>query len=64
MKERILALGIALAANGAALAAVHVAMLDGARERLAQREIERVIVVGEPAAEALAVKNCPGRGAL
>ena len=65
MKRRMLALGIALAVNGAALATVNVAMLDGAaRERLAQQEVERVVILGERPAEALAAKNCSGRSTL
>ena len=62
---KVLALGIALAVNAAALATVNVAMLDGAaREQVAQQEVERVVIFGERPAEALAAKNCPGHQTL
>lgn len=65
MKRRMLALGIALIVNGAALATVNVAMLDGAeRGRLPQQGVERVVIVAERQAEALAAKNCADRKAL
>ena len=65
MKGRMLALGIALAVNGAALAAVNLAMLERAeRDRLAQQEVERIVITGERPADALAAKNCTGRQAL
>ena len=65
MKPRMLALAIALAVNGAALAAVNVALVEGGeRVRLAQQEVERVVIVGERPADALAARNCGGRQAL
>lgn len=65
MTPKVLALGIALAVNAAAFATVNVAMLDGAaRERVAQQEVERVVIFGERPAEALAAKNCPGHQTL
>jgi hypothetical protein len=65
MTPKVLALGIALAVNVAALATVNVAMLDGAaRERVAQQEVERVVIYGERPAEAFAAKNCPARQTL
>jgi len=67
MKTRIhlTALSLAIAVNGIALLVAHVAMADGAeRERLAQQEVERVVVIGERPADALATKNCIGRNAL
>jgi hypothetical protein len=60
----MLALVIAVLVNGAALAAVNVAMLDGAeRERLVQ-QAERIVIYGERPAQALAAKNCTGSQAL
>ena len=65
MTPKVLALGIALAVNAAALATVNVAMLDGAaRERVALQEVERVVIFGDRPAEALAAKNCPGHQTL
>jgi hypothetical protein len=65
MTPKVLALGIALAVNAAALATVDLAMLDGAaRERVAQQEVERVVIFGDRPAEALAAKNCPGHQTL
>jgi hypothetical protein len=65
MTRKVLALGIALAVNAAALATVDVAMLDGAaRERVAQQEVERVVIFGDRPAEAFAAKNCPGHQTL
>lgn len=65
MTRKVLALGIALAVNAAALATVDLAMLDGAaRERVAQQEVERVVIFGDRPAEALAAKNCPGHQTL
>jgi hypothetical protein len=66
MKTRVhlAALSLAIAVNGAALLAAQVAMADGAeRERWAQ-QAERVVVVGERPADALAAKHCTGRNAL
>jgi hypothetical protein len=61
----MLALGIALAVNSAALAAVNVALVEGGeRVRFAQQEVERVLIVGERPAETLAAGNCAGRQAL
>ena len=65
MTPKILALGVALAVNAAALVTVNVAMLDGAaRERVAQQEVERVVIFGERPAETFAAKNCPGHQTL
>jgi len=65
MRQRVLALAIAVAVNGAALATVNVAMLDGAaREHLAQQEVERIVITGERPADALAARNCTGRHTL
>lgn len=65
MRQRVLALAIAVGVNGAALATANVAMLDGAaRERLAQQEVERIVITGERPGDALAAKNCTGRSTL
>jgi hypothetical protein len=65
MTPKVLALGIALAVNAAALATVNVAMLDGAeRDRQSLQEVERIVIFGERPAEALAAKNCPGHQTL
>lgn len=68
MKSRVhlIALSLAIAVNAAALFVTHVAMVDGAeRERLAQQEPERVVVIGERLADGvLAIKSCTGRNAL
>ena len=66
---RLMALGIALAVNGAALVAVNAAMLDGAtRQRLSQQEPERVVIVAKredlPANQTVAIQNCAAPRAL
>jgi hypothetical protein len=66
---RLIALGIALAVNGAALIAFNVAMVDGAeRDLLTQQEPERVVITAprreQPGQDMLATQNCPGRKAL
>jgi hypothetical protein len=55
---RLIALSAAIAVNGAALFAVHVAMVDATeRERLAQQEVERVVVTGRRPDEVLAIRH-------
>jgi hypothetical protein len=61
---RLMALGIAIAVNVAALVAVNAAMLDGAeRQRLSQQEPARIVITGRrqdlPEHRTLAVQNCP-----
>jgi hypothetical protein len=61
---RLVALGIAIAVNGAALIAVNAAMVEGAeRQRLSQQEPERIVIVGRrqdlPEHPTLAAQNCP-----
>ncbi len=61
---RLVALGIAIAVNVAALMVVNAAMVDGAeRERLSQQEPERIVILGSrqdlPEHRTLAVENCP-----
>ena len=71
MKRRIrlIALGIAIAVNGAALVAVNAAMVDGAeRQLLSQQEPERIVITGSrqdlPEHRTLAVQNCPTKKTL
>ena len=66
MKHRIrlLALGIAIAVNGAALMAVNASMVGGAeRELLSPQPPERVVIVAKrqdlPANQTVASQNCP-----
>ncbi|HSU64118.1 MAG TPA: hypothetical protein VLJ12_09660 [Burkholderiales bacterium] len=66
---RLMALGIAVAVNGAALMAVNAAMVDGAeRQRLSQQEPQRIVITGRrqdlPEHRTLAVQNCPTRRTL
>jgi hypothetical protein len=67
--SRLIGLGIALAVNAAAFAALNFAMVDGAeRDRLSQQEPERILITAPrqelPDREILATQNCPGRKAL
>jgi len=71
MKHRIhlLALGLAIAVNGAALMAVNASMVGGAgRELLSQPQLARVVIVAKrqelPATQAVASQNCPAPRAL
>jgi len=66
---RLMALGIAIAVNGAALMAVNASMVDGAgRELLSKQQPERVVIVAKrqelPATQAVASQNCPAPRAL
>ena len=61
---RLMALGIAIAVNGAALVAVNASMVDGAvRELLSQPQPGRVVIVAKrqdlPANQTVASQNCP-----
>ena len=67
--SRLIGLGIALAVNAAAFAALNFAMVDGAeRDRLSQQEPERILISAPrqelPDQDILAIQNCPGRKAL
>ena len=71
MKHRIrlLALGIAIGVNGAALMAVDASMVGGAeRELLSPQQPERVVIVAKrqdlPASQTMASQNCPAPQAL
>ena len=66
---RLMALGLALAVNGASLMAVNASMVDGAeRELLSKQQPERVVIVAKrqelPATQAVASQNCPAPRAL
>jgi hypothetical protein len=64
-RTRLIVLAIAVAVNGIALGAVHVAMVDGTeRAVLARAEPERVMVSGQRQASELARSHCPGTKAL
>ena len=66
---RLMALGFAMAVNGAALTAVNVAMVDGAgRERLSQQQPERIVITAKrqdlPENQTVASQNCQAPKAL
>ncbi|HZD19433.1 MAG TPA: hypothetical protein VE325_02075 [Burkholderiales bacterium] len=58
--HRLAALAFAVALNVAALAALHVAMVDGAQQALAaNQEFEHVVVSASRMPAAIATSNCP-----
>ena len=60
-----IALAVALAVNAAALAALHVAMVDGTERALAANAEAEYIVVSAPRAPAdVARSNCPAPKSL
>ena len=65
---RLMALGIAVALNAAALVAVNASMVDGAGRELASQRVERVVIVAKredlPAHQTVASQNCPAPRAL
>src|SRR3989475_1804468 len=66
---RLMALGIAVSVNGAALMAVNAAMVEGAeRQLLSQQEPERIVITAprqeDSAPQTLAIQNCPARKTL
>jgi hypothetical protein len=66
---RLMALGLALAVNGASLMAVNASMIGGAeRELLSQQQPERVVIVAKrqelPGHQTVAIENCPAPRAL
>ena len=66
---RLMALGVAVTVNGAALVAVNAAMVEGAeRQLLSQQEPERIVITGSrqdlPEHRTLAVQNCPAKKTL
>ena len=65
---RLLALGIAVAVNGAALMAVNASIIGGAEREFASQQVERVVIVAKrqdlPANQTVAIQNCPTPRAL
>jgi hypothetical protein len=66
---RLIALGLAIAVNGAVLMAVNASMIGGAeRELLSQQQPERVAIVAKrqelPGHQTVAIQNCPAPRAL
>ena len=66
---RLVALGVAIALNGAGLLAVNAAIVDGAERELAsQQQIERIVITAKrqdpPANQTVASQNCPTPKAL
>ena len=65
---RMLALGIAIGVNGAALMAVNASMVGGAERELASPQVERIVIVAKredlPAHQTMASQNCPAPRAL
>jgi hypothetical protein len=66
---RLLALGIAIAVNGAVLVAVNASMVGGAeREVASQQQPERIVIVAKrqelPGQQTVAIQNCPAPRAL
>ena len=68
-KIRLMALGIAVSVNGAALMAVNAAMVEGAeRQLLSQQEPERIVITATrqdlPENQTVASQNCPAKKTL
>jgi hypothetical protein len=66
---RPIALGLAIAMNGAALVAVNASMIGGAeREVASQQQPERIVIVAKrqelPGKQVVAIQNCPAPRAL
>ena len=65
---RLLALGLAIGVNGAALVAVNASMVGGAERELASQRVERVVIVAKredlQAHQTVAIQNCPAPRAL
>ena len=58
--NRLAVLAFAIALNGAALAALHIAMVEGAEQAIiANQEPEHVIVSATRTPAPLATSNCP-----
>jgi hypothetical protein len=58
--SRLAVFVFAVALNAAAVAALHIAMVDGAERALvANQEVEHVVVSATRTAPALATSNCP-----
>jgi hypothetical protein len=65
---RLMALGFAIAVNGAAMMAVNASMVGGAERELASQHVERVVIVAKrqelPGHQTMASQNCPAPSAL
>ena len=65
---RLMALGIAIAVNGAAMMAVNASIVGGAERELASQHVERVVIVAKrqdvPVNQTVASQNCPAPRAL
>ena len=65
---RLLALGFAIAVNGAALMAVNASIVGGAERELASQHVERVVIVAKredlQAQQTVAIQNCAAPRAL
>ena len=58
--NRLAVFAFAVALNGAAVAALHIAMVDGAQRALAaNQEVEHVVVSATPTPAPVATSNCP-----
>jgi len=60
---RLMALGIAIAVNAAAMMAVNASIVGGAERELAWQHVERVVIVAKrqslQANQTMASQNCP-----
>ncbi|TMH86979.1 MAG: hypothetical protein E6H42_17150 [Betaproteobacteria bacterium] len=65
---RLMALGFAIAVNGAAMMAVNASIVGGAERELASQHVERVVIVAKredlQAQQTVAIQNCPAPRAL
>jgi len=65
---RLVALGVAIAVNGAGLLTVNAAMIDGAGRELLSQQIERIVITAKrqdlPANQTVASQNCAAPKAL
>jgi hypothetical protein len=58
--HRLAVFAFVVVLNGAAVAALHIAMADGARSAVAaNQEVEHVVVSATRTAPAIATSNCP-----
>jgi len=63
--NRLAVFALAIAINGAAVAALHIAMVDGAQRALAaNQEVEHIVVSAKRTPAAIAASNCPTAKAL
>ena len=63
--NRLAVFAFAIVLNGAAVAALHIAMVDGAQRALAaNQEVEHIVVSATRTPAAIATSNCPTAKAL